>query len=278
VRIPVSKGGFVDLVKLESALNENTVLVSIIYANNEIGVIQDIPKISNIIRNFSSKLPSSVFGLPTSCPLLHIDASQAFQYLPCKVDDLGVDLMTLSAHKIYGPKGIGLLYSKNLKPLNFNLKPIIAGASQERGMRAGTENVASIVGFGEAIEIADKIRAKESTRVLKLRDYFWQKLKKNIPNVELNGSLENRLSNNINIYFPQMKAHDLLIALDMKGVAASAGSACQARLAEPSSIILSLSYEEKRASSSVRFSLGRQTIKKELDRAVREIKVITKQK
>ena len=262
-RIPVSKEGFVDLAKLEAALNENTILVSIIYANNEIGVVQDIPKIFNIIKNFR-ELSKSVH------PLFHIDATQAFQYLPCKVDELGVDLMTLSAHKIYGPKGIGLLYTRK----STNLSSIITGANQERGLRAGTENVPAIVGFGAAVEITEKIRAKESARILKLRNYFWEKLKSSIPNLELNNALEVRLPNILNIYFPQIKAHDLLIALDMKGIAASSGSACQARLAEPSSIILSLGHDEKRSASSIRFSLGRQTTKKDLDKTVAILKNI----
>ena len=151
-------------------------------------------------------------------------------------------------------------------------------SSQERGLRAGTENVPYIVGFGEAVEIAEKMRVKESARVLKLRNYFFDKIKKSIPEVELNGYLEVGLPNIVNIYFPQIKAHDFLIALDIKGIAASAGSACQVRLAEPSSIILALGYDEKRAASSVRFSLGRLINKKDLDRVVTVIKVILEER
>ncbi len=269
VRIPVSKEGFVSLEKLQAALSENTILVSIIYANNEIGVIQDISKIFNLIKNFR-KLRSPDCDLPTFYPLFHIDASQAFQYLPCKVNELGVDLMTLSAHKIYGPKGIGLLYARQTT----KLVSIITGANQERGMRAGTENVPAIVSFSKAIEIAEKMRAKESARIFKLRNYFLEKLKANISKIELNNNLEVGLPNILNIYFSQIKAHDLLIALDIKGIAASAGSACQARLVESSSIILALGYDEKRAASSVRFSLGRATNKKDLDQTVKELKNI----
>ncbi len=312
VRIPVSREGIIDLEKLEAALNERTILVSIIYANNEVGTVQPIREVANLVQAFRTKVSlrqaqGIKFLVPersrgtTLFPLLHTDAAQAFQYLPCRVDELGVDLMTLSAHKIYGPKGIGLLYQKSkiknqndkskFKVPNFDGKiitPIITGAEQEFGLRAGTENVPYIVGFGEAVALADKMRVKEAARVKKLRDYFWNKLKSaegkcplshpiggdNGHFVELNSAFNGRLPNNLNIHFPKRKAHDFLIALDIKGVAASAGSACHARVAAPSSVIIAMGYGKERATKSARFTLGRGTTKEEIDRVTEIIKEI----
>ncbi len=298
VYLPVSREGIVDLNKLKEALDERTVLVSVMYANNEIGTIQPISKISEIIRNFrSSKFKvqsskqndnkdhsSTTYNLqPTTYPLFHTDAAQAFQYLNCKPDDLGVDLMTLSAHKIYGPKGIGMLYIKKTKKQKNkktgaqedSISPIITGAGQEMGMRAGTENVPYIVGFAEAIKLADKLRAEEGERVGKLRDELWDGVRDlGKETIELNGSLEHRLPNNLNFYFPGHKAHELLIALDVRGIAASSGSACNSRTTEPSATILALGYSKERAISSLRFSLGRETSAANINKLVTELESI----
>ncbi len=241
VYIPVNREGIVDLKKLESALNERTVLVSVMYANNEIGTIQPIREISRIINNFYSMMK----------PLFHTDAVQAFQYLNCNVNDLGVDLMTLSAHKIYGPKGIGALYVRDPKAL----KPIITG----------TDNVPYIVGFAKAAEIADRMCEKESKRTAGLRNYFWAKLHKTLPKLELNGSMRNRSPNNLNVYFPGQNAHELQIKLDLAGVAASPGAACTTRISRSSFVLEEMGFSKERASGSLRFSLGRQTAKKDLD-------------
>ena len=306
IYISVNKEGIVDLKKLKSTLNDRTVLVSVMYANNEIGTIQPIDKISEIIRNFresriknqESRKADSKFIIHNSLfPLFHTDAVQAFQYLDCNVKNLGVDLMTLSAHKIYGPKGIGALYVRNSKHearnprlsgrqakqipnvSNFDkfqiLKPIITGGDQENGLRSGTENVSYIVGFAKAVEIADKVRGPESARVEKLRNYFWRSLQKAFgsKSIALNGSLQNRLPNNLNVYFPGRSAQELLIKLDLIGeVAASSGAACATRVNKESYVLKALGFTPARASGSLRFSLGRPTTKKEIDSAVEKLK------
>ena len=299
IYISVNKEGIVDLKKLKSTLNDRTVLVSVMYANNEIGTIQPIDKISEIIRNFresriknqESRKADSKFIIHNSLfPLFHTDAVQAFQYLDCNVKNLGVDLMTLSAHKIYGPKGVGALYGRDaiqkiqIHSNNSNgnsdisdrlLAPIITGGDQENGLRSGTENVSYIVGFAKAVEIADKVRGPESARVEKLRNYFWRSLQKAFgsKSIALNGSLQNRLPNNLNIYFAGRSAQELLIKLDLVGgVAASSGAACATRVNKESYVLKALGFTPARASGSLRFSLGRPTTKKEIDSAVEKLK------
>ncbi len=341
VYIPVSQNGIVDLKKLAAALNERTVLVSVMYANNEIGTIQPIQEISKIIQDFrqdfrkhtvrlrSSRVagrtlrtdvggddprpayrqagPACRQAGPAICdwPLFHTDAVQAFQYLPCRVNELGVDLLTLSAHKIYGPKGIGLLYNRQSAkhkaslPVgmaqsaqgersvfsdlpagrqDLRLAPIITGGGQERGLRAGTENVPFIVGFAKAVEIVERLRVTETVRVKKLRDYFLKRLRVVAPRVALNGSLFERLPNNMNIYIPGSTAGDLLIALDMRGVAVSPGSACHARVCSPSHVLRAIGCDDRRASSSLRFSFGRHTTRVVVDKTIAVIKNILKKK
>ena len=306
VYIPVSREGIVDLKKLEAALNERTVLVSIMHANNEVGVIQPIREISKLISEFriqnlefrgekfnakKSPIPKSYILNPNFYPLFHTDAAQSFQYLNCDVNDLGVDLMTFSAHKIYGPKGIGALYAKNVefrsqnlgdkKTKNFPphsksyiLSPIITGGGQEWGLRSGTENVANVAGFAEAVEIVSRIKDRESKRVGELCDYLWAKLKKANPKIQLNGSAKQRLPNNLNIYFPRthlnnttraiiemgsQKSSDLLIKLDLAGVSVSSGAACSARTTQPSHVLQAMGFSRDRCMGSLRFSLGRPT-------------------
>lgn len=256
--IPVDKNGIVKIDALKKEIDENTVLVSIMYANNETGTIQPIKELVKIVKDFNPKV------------LFHTDAVQALQCLDCNVENLGVDLMTISAHKIYGPKGIGALYVRaNSKLQNPNFKPQITGGGQESGLRSGTENVPYIVGFGKAIEITEKIKFKEFKRLSGLSKYFWKEIKKKVPKAELNGSFEKRLSNILNIFFPGCSAQDRCIELDLKGVAVSPGVACAARSAEPSYVIKALGFSSDRASSSLRFSFGRPTTKKELDKVLR---------
>lgn len=268
VRIGIDQNGLINLDELKRAIDERTVLVSVMYANNEIGAIQPIAEIAKIVKDFRDFLAKSR-AMEVIYPLLHTDATQAFQYIQCRPDDLGIDLMTLSAHKIYGPKGVGLLYVRNNKINKYKsaanvITPIIIGGGQERGMRSGTENVPFIVGFGVAIEIVESTRLKEAQRVKKLRNYFWGKIKK--LKIDLNGSLDNRLPNNLNVYFPDHAAQDVLITLDMNGVAVSSGSACGAHTTEPSKTIMALGYSQERALASLRFSLGRGTTKADLDK------------
>lgn len=267
VYLPVNHAGVVEISKLKNLLNERTVLVSVMLANSEIGTIQPIGKIAKIISDFrdscfrgndtggSNKSNNVVY------PLFHTDAVQGLQYLKCDVEELGVDMMTLSAHKIYGPKGVGALYVKNRSWL----KPIIMGGEREWGLRGGTESTATIVGFGVAAAINEKMRAAETERVLELRDHFWKEFKKILPKAQLNGSLKDRLPHNLNIYFPGWPSQDLAIELDLMGVSASVGSACVAKVAESSYVVEALGYKDDRATSSLRFTLGRPTKKSDVD-------------
>lgn len=276
--LPIDKRGIVDLVALKNALNERTVLVSVMYANNEIGAIQPIAEIAKIIKDFKDKNSANF-------PLFHVDAAQAFQFLDCDINKLGVDLVTLSAHKIYGPKGIGGLYIRNLKPSTYNLKPIIIGGGQEFGMRSGTENVPLIVGFAEAVRLIAKNRESESKKIAKLRDYFWTELKKIYPKAETNGCQPSNvkcqtLPNVLNVYFPDHEAQFLLTKLDLAGVAASAGSACRSRAVETSYVIEALGHSRgstgltasERAKRSIRFSFGRPTKELEIKEALKTLK------
>lgn len=262
IEVPVNGEGIIDLKKVEAALNENTVLVSIQMANSELGVIQPIKEIADSIKKHKAGAGSAVY------PLFHADAVQAFQYMKCDVVDLGVDLLTLSAHKIYGPKGIGLLYVRNLEPRAYYLEPIVFGGGQENGVRSGTENVAAIIGFAKAVEITEKMRVKESKRVAVLRDALWKGIKKIIPDAELNGppagGCTDRLPNNLSVYLPSRPAQDVCIELDMMGIAVSPGTACASRAAEPSRVLKALGFSGDRPMSSIRFSLGRQTTMDEI--------------
>ena len=297
VYLPVSKNGIADLKKLKKSLSENTVLVSVMYANNEIGTIQPIREISKIISEFRNK---------KEYPLFHTDAVQAFQFLDCDVRNLGVDLITMSAHKIYGPKGIGALYvgsrvqgigysekqKKFINPKPYTLTPIITGGGQEFGMRSGTENVPLVVGFAKAVSLVSNFRQRrtgalarrshwrrrelENKRISKLRDYFWKELKKIYPAAKRNGDPKNVLSNFLNVYFPDYESADLLVGFDLAGLAVSAGSACSARSAQPSYVMKALDFNEKQSRRNIRFTLGRPTSKKDIDKALKIIKnVIT---
>jgi len=269
VYLPVNQGGLVNLEKLKAALDERTILVSIQYANSEIGVIQPIKEIAGIIKGFDEKI------------LFHTDAVQAFPFLPCAVNQLGVDSMTLSAHKIYGPKGIGLIYIRMTGPIS-PIDPIITGGGQERGFRSGTENVTAIVGFGKAVELIAGRRQSEKRRIKKLRDYLWRQLKRIFPQSEINGEAalagdgsEKRLPNNLNLYLPGKSAQDWCLELDLSGVAVSPGTACSAHTARPSYVIEAMGFAGDRPRSSVRFVLGRPTTKSDIDKTLKIIKNLT---
>jgi len=272
VYLPVSKEGVADLEKLKELLDERTVLVSVMYVNNEVGTIQPIAEIAKIIRDFRKGTPY---------PIFHTDAVQAFNYLDCKVEKLGVDLMTLSAQKIYGPKGAGLLYIKNQKLGSDFIAPIITGGKQqEYGLRGGTENVPAIVGFGKAVELVEKSRNSENKRLRKMQEYFLKQMKKNAPKAKLNGpeNLKGRVPNNLDFYFPSASlraggtAQDLIIKLDLTGFAVSPGAACTARTCSPSHVLKALGYSDERATNSIRFTFGRPTIKAEIDKLLLAIK------
>lgn len=251
--IPVSRDGFIDTDKLKSALTEHTALVSIMYANNEIGTIQPIAKIADIIKAHNKKSPV----------LFHTDAAQAAYYLNMNAHELGVDLMTLSGHKMYGPKGVGVLYVKKGTPLT----PLIFGSGQEYGKRSGTENIPGIVGMGEACA---QIRENKEIKgkIGKARDYFIKEVLEKITAASLNGAHENRLPGNANILFKGMRAEDLIVMLDSEGVAVSAGSACQSKALDFSHVLSALGLSQKDARSSLRFSFGKYTAKKDIDHVI----------
>ncbi|MFH0712451.1 MAG: cysteine desulfurase family protein [Candidatus Jorgensenbacteria bacterium] len=264
VILPVNGEGFVDLEKFKSSLDERIVLVSVMYANNEIGTIQPIAEISKIVKEFNYKI------------FFHTDAVQVFQYLDCNVNVLGVDFLTLSAHKIYGPKGVGALFIRNRQSAAHNLKPVITGGGQEFGLRSGTENVPSIVGFAKAVELVNHSRESENGRVAKLRDYFFEEIRKIYPPSLRNGG-EPALPNILNVYFPGHRAEDLLVKFDRAGIAVSAGSACQSRAARPSHVLQALGFPEERVKSSIRFSFGRPTTDSEIKtvlKRVEEMKIL----
>ncbi len=258
VYLPVDKNGLVDLKKIKAAVDERTALISIQYANSEIGVIQPIKEIVSIVKSQMSNV------------LVHTDAVQALQFLDCDVEKLGVDMMTLSAHKIYGPKGIGVLYIRSLNPKPYTLNPFITGGGQEFGWRSGTENVAGIVGFGAAAGLNEKFKVKNE-KLRSLRNYLWQGIKKIVPEARINGpdiKSNSRLPNNLNIYFPGRPAQDLAIELDLWGVSVSPGTACSSRSANPSYVIAALGYRGDRPKSSLRFTLGRPTTKVEINQVL----------
>ncbi|MBU1091919.1 cysteine desulfurase [Patescibacteria group bacterium] len=244
--IGVDEDGIIDLRQLKNALKPETILISIMLANNEIGTIQPIKEISRIIRNKNI--------------LFHTDAVQAPSYLDLNVEKLGVDLMTLNGSKIYGPKGIGILYKKR----GIKIEPLLYGGGQESNFRSGTENIPAIVGFTTALELAQKDREKESERQIKLRDRFIKKILE-MPNTILNGSQDTRLPNNINVSFRGVEGEAIVLYLDAKGVSCSTGSACNSDSLEASHVIRAIKRPHEYAHGSVRFTMGKETKKRELD-------------
>jgi cysteine desulfurase len=253
--ISVDAKGAVSLEELKSALKENTVLVSIMYANSEVGTIQPIRDVAKIVKKYRELKK-------TNYPYVHTDACQAMNYLDTRVESLGVDLMTFNGSKIYGPKGVGILVSKHY----VDIDPIVFGGGQEKGMRSGTENVAGIVGTAAALEIAEKMKKGEVKRLTSLRDHFMKKLEKTIPNVTINGDRIDRLPNNVHITIPNIEDDVLVIALDAKGVACSSKSACKMAVGGESHVIKAM--KGKAEGSHLRFTLGRSTTKKDIDYTV----------
>ena len=248
--LPVYKDGIVRVEDVKKALQPETALVSIMYANNEIGTIQPIAEIAKIIK---TKNPKIIF---------HTDAVQAANYLDCDVQKLGVDMLTLSGHKIYGPKGVALLYIKKGAAIN----PIMFGGHQEGGTRPGTENVAAIAGFGAAIaELAISKSQNIKIRVQRLRDKLIDDILTKIPGASLNGSLGARLPNNANISFDRVEGESILMALDQEGIAVSTGSACASGSLAPSYVLMALGMTHQRAHGSIRFSLSKYTTEAEIN-------------
>ncbi len=245
--------GLIDLGKLEAAMREDTILVSIMHVNNEIGVIQDITAIGEMTR--SRKI------------LLHVDAAQSAGKVPLDMDEMKVDLLSLSAHKIYGPKGIGALYVRR-KP-RVRIEAQMHGGGHERGMRSGTLATHQIVGMGEAFRIAKEEMAQDNERLVTLRNRLWDGLK-DMDEVYLNGDLDQRVSGNMNISFAYVEGESLIMAL--KDIAVSSGSACTSSSLEPSYVLRALGREDELAHSSIRFSIGRFTTEEEVDYVVKLVR------
>lgn len=252
----VDRDGIVDLEELKAAITPETILISVMFANNEIGTIQPIKEIGAIAKEH---------GI-----LFHTDAVQAFGQVPIKVDELGIDMLSSSGHKINGPKGIGFLYIRK----GVKIKSFIHGGAQERKRRAGTENVPGIVGYGLAAEIADKTMKERTAREIELRDYMTGRLLNEIPFCRLNGDAVKRLPNNVNISFEFIEGESLLIMLDMKGICASSGSACTSGSLDPSHVLLAIGLPHEVAHGSLRLTLSAETTKEDIDTTVEAIKEI----
>lgn len=269
--VEVEPSGIVDPKKIKKAITSETVLVSVMYANNEIGTIQPIKEIAKEIRHFRKtinyKLETSIY------PIFHTDATQAVNYLPISIPQLGVDMMSFNSAKIYGPKGVGALYLRR----GVNIIPIMFGGDQEHGLRPGTENVDGIVAFAKALELTEKIKDKEVKRVILLRDYFLLKINK--VNFKINGDLVNRLPNNINITIPNIPSDLLVIELSARGVMASSKSACHSGDGKASYVVRAINPDLKETDGSLRFSLGRDTTKSDLDFVIKSLtQILTKLK
>ena len=250
--LDVDKYGRVDPQEVEKVITSKTILISIMYANNEVGTIQPVEEIANIAHK--KKV------------LFHTDACQA-GYLNLDIQKLGVDLLTLNSNKIYGPKGAGLLYVKE----GVELQPLIHGGGQEYGLRSGTENVPAIMGFAKALELAQQEKSKENKRLKELRDYFVKEVMKKIPTVSLNGYFIERLPNIANVSFTGLEAETILSYLNSREIYASAGSACTANEIEISHVLKAMGIPDKLARGSIRFSFGKYTSKKDIDIVIKLI-------
>ena len=249
--VPVKPNGLVDLAELEKAITEKTILVSIMMGNNEIGVVQPVKEIGELCRKHKV--------------LFHTDAVQAVGKIPVDVDEMNIDLMSLSGHKMYGPKGVGALYVRRRNP-RVRVEALIDGGGHERGMRSGTLNVAGIVGMGKAAEVALKKLEAEQNRTTELRNKMWTRLQEELDELYLNGDEKERLPGNLNISFAYVEGEALMMAI--KDCAVSSGSACTSASLEPSYVLRALGVGEELAHTSIRFGIGRFTTEEEVDNAV----------
>lgn len=257
--LPVDKNGFINTKDLEQSIKHNTILVSVMYANNEIGAIQPIAEVGEILKEINSQRKQKI--------MFHTDATQALAYCNCQVQDLGIDLMSFSAHKIYGPKGIGAIFIKKGTPI----KPLIFGGHQQNNLRPGTYNVPGIVGFGRAIEILDQEKDDDIKHLTKIRDYIIKQVKSKISGVSVNGSLNSRLANNISFIIRGVEGESLVLLLSDKSLAVSTGSACSSGSLEPSHVLLAIGVPPELAHGSLRVSLGRFNKKSDADKFINEL-------
>lgn len=251
--LDVDQNGKISLDDLKDAIRKDTILITIMFANNEIGTIQDIKEIGEIAKEEDV--------------IFHTDAVQAVGHVPVDVKDMNIDLLSLSGHKFNGPKGIGVLYIKK----GTNIANLMHGGGQERRKRPGTENVPYIVGLGRAIELANEELKEEKERLEKLRDYFIDEVLKKIDHVILNGHKEDRLPGNVNLSFKFIEGESILLMLDMKDFAASSGSACTSGSLDPSHVLLAIGLDHGTAHGSLRVTLGHETKKEDLDKLLNEL-------
>ena len=252
----VDKNGFIDLEELTNSINSRTILVSIMFANNEVGTIEPIKEISRIVHSNNA--------------IFHTDAVQAVGNIKIDVKEMGIDLLSMSAHKFYGPKGVGALYVRD----NIDFIQLQNGGHQENNKRAGTENVAGIVGLGKAIEMANDNVIQNNKKILNLRNYCMEQIKNRIPYIRINGDLNSRLPGNINISFLYVNGKDLVKLLAKKGICASSGSACSSGLPQPSHVLLAMGLSEDIANSALRITLGKENTKEDIDYFVNELEKI----
>ena len=259
IYLPVDNSGLVDPLILKNNLSENTSLVSIMFGNNEVGTIEPIFDFVNICKEKNI--------------IFHTDAVQAIGKIPIDVKELGVDLLSISSHKINGPKGVGALYIK----AGISIDPVILGGGQENGLRSGTENVANIVGFGKACELSRINLVKNYSKMKELRDYLSKKIIYEIPEVFLNGHPETRLPNNIHLTFLGVNGEDLLIKLDEYGIAASTGSACSVQIQKASHVLQAMGFSHEQISGSLRLTIGISNNYEEMDKTVEILKNVVKE-
>ncbi len=254
--LDVDENGMVDPEELKAAIRSDTILISIMFANNEIGVIEPIEQIGTIARERGV--------------LFHTDAVQALGQIPINVEELKIDMLSASAHKLNGPKGIGMLYIRT----GVKIPSFVHGGAQERSRRAGTENVPGIVGFGAAVARAVRIMEEKARRETRLRDYLIRRIESEIPYCRLNGDRERRLPGNVNFSFECVEGESVLIMLDMKGICASSGSACTSGAQEPSHVLLAIGLKHEEARGSLRLTLSEENTREELDTVVDSLKEI----
>ena len=245
--LPVDKYGLVDPEDVKKAVTSKTILISVMHANNEIGTIEPIAEIGKITKE------KGIY--------FHTDAVQTVGAIPVKVNELNVDLLSASAHKLYGPKGVGMLYIRK----GTKISRYLHGGEQEKGRRASTENVPGIVGFGKAVEIASKELPERAKHLIPLRDKLIKGIFEKIEDVHLNGHPEKRLPNNVNLCIERVEGESMLLNLDLEGIAASTGSACSSGSLEPSHVLMAIGVSQELAHGSLRFTLGRLTTEEDID-------------
>ena len=251
--LPVEADGIIDPDAVARALTPKTILVSLMYANNEIGTIQPVAEAAKLVKEWAKATDRTI--------VVHTDAVQAAGFLDLSVGELGVDLMSLSGHKFYGPKGVGVLYIRRGTPF----MPQQLGGGQERERRSGTENIPGIVGLATALQLAQEERQQSWQHCLALRDVIIERVQQEIPLVRLNGSLHDRLPNNVNFSFEGAEGESMLLGLDMAGIAASSGSACSSGSLEPSHVLLALGQTAELARGSLRLTLGKGNTSKDVE-------------